>query len=309
MCLTLGSPSGLAVWPKPDFPRMQAFCTCQSLSPPAIVVPQVGDGNFVPTRKAAFPRASFCSVGLSTCAARLLWRHQLHQCKGHRCRRRASDSGSLSWLPKFEVYFPWPNFGPPEPPACAKKLRDLLIAAEANGFDAGIRKTVDECIAELRQARVQCRAELLGSSTLQEDLWRMAYIQGRTPGWEANAQLLRPLFRNKAGQAFDSGAGRVMNYGEVVGSGVYFTAEGSFEAVDRAEDCPKDFAVQVERGGLVILGLPLLSSAISGPGLVRVLYLDRDIRIFETAADSPDRWEQAGVRVVQVRDQLFSAEG
>lgn len=137
----------------------------------------------------------------------------------------------------------------------------------------------------------------------------MAYIQGRTPGWEANAQLLRPLFRNKAGQAFDSGAGRVMNYGEVVGSGVYFTAEGSFEAVDRAEDCPKDFAVQVERGGLVILGLPLLSSAISGPGLVRVLYLDRDIRIFETAADSPDRWEQAGVRVVQVRDQLFSAEG
>ncbi|OLP81644.1 hypothetical protein AK812_SmicGene37799 [Symbiodinium microadriaticum] len=223
-----------------------------------------------------------------------------------RCRVNRHDfAGRLS----VDVYFPWPNFGPPEPPACAKKLRDLLIAAEANGFDAGIRKTVDECIAELRQARVQCRAELLGSSTLQEDLWRMAYIQGRTPGWEANAQLLRPLFRNKAGQAFDSGAGRVMNYGEVVGSGVYFTAEGSFEAVDRAEDCPKDFAVQVERGGLVILGLPLLSSAISGPGLVRVLYLDRDIRIFETAADSPDRWEQAGVRVVQVRDQLFSAEG
>ena len=213
-----------------------------------------------------------------------------------------------SWLPQ-EVGLPWPGLGAAESPASARKLRDLLVAADAANadLDAGMRDTVDQCITELSEARVKCSLELLGTSQLPKDLWRAAYIQGRTPGWEVNSRLLRPLFRNKAGQAFDATAGRVTNYGEVLGSGVYFLAEGSFAAVDRTEYCPKDFSVQIERGGLVVLGLPFLSGAISGPGLVRVLYLDRDLRIFESPIDSPDRWEEAGLRVVQVRDTLFEA--
>ena len=183
----------------------------------------------------------------------------------------------------------------------------MLIAADGEGLDTDRRKVVDAYIEELSQARVRCRAELLGSSASLENLWRAAYIQGSTPGWEANARVLRPFFSNKAGQAFDSSAGRVTNYGEVIGSGVYFTAEGSFVPADGTESCPKDFEVQIERGGLVILGVPLLSDAISGPGLVRVLYLDPDIRIFESPRDSPDRWEEEGLRVVQVRDALFQA--
>ena len=41
--------------------------------------------------------------------------------------------------------------------------------------------------------------------------------------------------------------------------------------VDGATRCPKDFDVQIAKGGLVLFGLPLVSSAISGPGAPRVL--------------------------------------
>lgn len=69
--------------------------------------------------------------------------------------------------------------------------------------------------------------------------------------------------------------------------------------------CPKDFNVEVEQGGVVILGKRFLSSAISGPGFLRALYVDDDIRIFESLQDSPTQWEAAGLQVVQVRDGLF----
>ena len=41
-------------------------------------------------------------------------------------------------------------------------------------------------------------------------------------------------------------------------------------------------------------------------GPASVLYADDDIRIFESPRDSPDKWEEAGLIVVQVRDELFS---
>ena len=89
----------------------------------------------------------------------------------------------------------------------------------------------------------------------------------------------------------------------------------------------------------MLFGNPLLTDAISGPGYLRVLYIvrrppygtaasrllichcgmhacsrahallssaqDEDIRIFLSPGDSPDRWEAAGLQVVQVRDGCF----
>ena len=40
-------------------------------------------------------------------------------------------------------------------------------------------------------------------------------------------------------------------------------------------NCPKDFDVSIEQGGLVLFGNPLLTDAISGPGYLRVLYIVR----------------------------------
>ena len=55
----------------------------------------------------------------------------------------------------------------------------------------------------------------------------------------------------------------------------------------------------------MLLGKPFVSSAISGPGYLRVLYLDEELRVFESPTSSPDRWEEAGLRVVQIRERNF----
>ena len=49
------------------------------------------------------------------------------------------------------------------------------------------------------------------------------------------------------------------------------------------------------------LGLP-----ISGPGLLRVRYVDDKLRVFESPTDSPDKWEESGLMVVQVREALLT---
>ena len=158
----------------------------------------------------------------------------------------------------------------------------------------------------LAAARVPFRAELLGDGAL----WRACYTRGSTPRWQRNAKLL-PSFKNRAGQAYTlsgaAGGGTVVNYGEVLGRRLYFKAEGSFVPANTATSrCPKSFNVAIDQGGLVLVErLPLLSSAISGPGFLRCLYIDESLRIFESPRDSPDRWEEAGLQVVQVRDAVF----
>ena len=64
--------------------------------------------------------------------------------------------------------------------------------------------------------------------------------------------------------------------------------------------------MRIEQGGFVLLGKPFVSGAISGPGYLRVLYLDEDVRVFESPTDSPDKWEEAGLRVVQVNERNFA---
>ena len=189
-------------------------------------------------------------------------------------------------------------------PTAAKSLRELLVASEAGGAVADPVE-VDALIAELAAARVPFRADCLGDTADPSAIWRAVYSSGRTPRWERNAKLLSGFVQNRAGQAYDAKSQRVCNYGEVLGSSVYFTAEGSYSAVDGARRCPKDFNVRIEQGGFVLLGKPFVSGAISGPGYLRVLYLDEDVRVFESPTDSPDKWEEAGLRVVQVNERNF----
>lgn len=53
---------------------------------------------------------------------------------------------------------------------------------------------------------------------------------------------------------------------------------------------------------------PHRADACHGDGR-RLLYLDEDIRILESTTDSPDKWESAGLVVVQVRDGCFDDAG
>jgi hypothetical protein len=212
-------------------------------------------------------------------------------------------------------------------------LREAIVNPSPDASPTLLAQLVDECCA----ARVPFRPELLGDG----QLWRATPVKGETPRWQRN-RLLLPFLRNRAGQAYTLGegsCGTVVNYGEVFGRALYFKAEGSFQPADMAveedaaaeeassfledlqrfiatslaaprarEDlrCPVDFDVAISQGGFVLGGTPFLSSAISGPGYLRCLYIDEGVRIFESPKDSPDRWEESGLVVVQVRDDLFN---
>lgn len=195
------------------------------------------------------------------------------------------------------------------PSEASRELRDLLLEADQLGEGNLERPRAEQLVEELTAAQVPFKQELLGTSSLptpEGGLWRSSLTIGPTPKWEENRRLLAPFVQNRAGQAYDALNGKVSNYGEVLGTNVYFTAEGSFSEVDQSvRTCPKDYNVKIDRGGLVVFGIPLLSSAISGPGYLRCLYLDSDIRIFESPTNSPDDWEDAGLKVVQVREALF----
>ena len=95
---------------------------------------------------------------------------------------------------------------------------------------------------------------------------------------------------------------------QVFGRSLYFKASGTFSpaaATRGARRCPVDFNVAITSGGFVVGGKEFVSSAISGPGYLRCKYIDENLRVFESPKDSPDKWEEAGLVVVQVKDALF----
>mmetsp|Transcript_21324 Transcript_21324/g.63156 ORF Transcript_21324/g.63156 Transcript_21324/m.63156 type:complete len:237 (+) Transcript_21324:31-741(+) len=212
---------------------------------------------------------------------------------------RPAPTGWRHGAPQMDFSFAVPSWFalPDAPPAEATELRDALV-----GGGELDRARIDELIDALAGRRVPFRQSLLGGG-----LWRASYTRGETPRWEKSRKALSFL-ENKAGQIYDVDGLRVVNYGEIVGQAAHFTAEGTFAAVSSPGNrCPKEFTVEIERGGLVLLGRPFLTTGISGPGYLRVLYIDEDIRIFESPNESPDRWEAAGLQVVQVRDGCWDA--
>ena len=107
--------------------------------------------------------------------------------------------------------------------------------------------------------------------------------------------------KNRAGQVYQPASGAVENYGEVLGSAFTFGAEGTFELPRGPLRAPCDIPVEIASGGLTAFGRRF-DLPISGPGLVRVLYHDADLRVFESPQTSPDKWEESGLIVVQVRE-------
>ena len=96
------------------------------------------------------------------------------------------------------------------------------------------------------------------------------------------------------------------NYGELFGDLASFSAEGTFEVPKNAKTLPVDVSVSISSGGLTVLG-SRFELPISGPGLLRILYVDDRIRVFESPTDSPEKWEESGLVVVQVREDALAA--
>ena len=145
------------------------------------------------------------------------------------------------------------------------------------------------------------------AASLGGGLWLSLYTRGPKPRWQSNGEFLgRFGVRNRAGQAYDPAAGAVRNYGELFGDLASFSAEGTFEVPKNAKTLPVDVSVSISSGGLTVLG-SRFELPISGPGLLRILYVDDRIRVFESPTDSPEKWEESGLVVVQVREDALAA--
>ena len=127
-------------------------------------------------------------------------------------------------------------------------------------------------------------------------LWLSKFTRGPKPRW----QTLSLLSTNRVGQSYDPEHRTVQNHGEILGSNLYFFADGTYVGAD-SDSGPVDVDVAIEKGGIVCAGVTL-NLPIQGPGLLRIHYLDDRLRIFESPTASPENWEKAGLFVVQVRE-------
>lgn len=191
----------------------------------------------------------------------------------------------------------WGRRERPPPPEAAE-----LFEATAAAWRAGRKPDAARCSA-LVDALAARRCDF-DASSLGGGLWLTLYTRGPAPKWQANAELV-PFVRNRVGQAYDVATGRVRNYGEVLGRAVSFVAEGSFDAPRGPRAAPVDVAVAIDGGGLTLFGTRI-DLPIKGPGLLRVLYADDAVRVFESPTDAPDKWEESGLVVVQVRETLLA---
>lgn len=155
---------------------------------------------------------------------------------------------------------------------------------------------IDGMIRELADRRAE-----FDEAVFDGALWATVYTRGETPRWRFS--------RNLAGQAYFGRDKRFVNYAEVVGPGVHLRAGGVFEATTAADVCcPKKFVLDVTDATLQV-GPLALSLPIRGRGYQRLLYADGHVRVLQSAADSPGRWERAGLVAVQVPAKLVLPPG
>ena len=195
---------------------------------------------------------------------------------------------------------------------------ELLSYLSTSAVVAGapISGRIDEIISKLCAATCTFCLQDFG-----EGLWVARYNRGgdSDPRWKKSAAVFERLlpFVNLSGQRYFAPAsdgderGDVCNYSEICGQAVYLRACGKFSP-KRTEGqgitCPCDFTVSIESGGVVVFGQSI-NFPISGNGLLRVLYSDANCRILLSPADSPDKWESAGLVVVQVPvEKVLAAE-
>ena len=201
-----------------------------------------------------------------------------------------------NFLESFAEAFANPPLSAPRArPEAADELQRLVT----DGWN-GARVDADRC-SQLIDALASMGGPF-DASDLGGGLWLALHSRGPVPKWQKNQELLKVFgVRNRAGQTYFPKDKRVENYGEVVGSLVTFGAEGTFALPAGPLRAPCDLPVEIAAGGLTVFG-KRFELPIAGPGLVRVLYHDSTMRIFESPLTSQDKWEESGLVVVQVRE-------
>lgn len=154
------------------------------------------------------------------------------------------------------------------------------------------KQRIGEACDALIAAKVPFKEALLGGGPSQVVFTRGPLL------WQLSTQSgsrVSSATGNQAWQDFRPSSKEVVNYGELLGSSVFATASGSYQAADEERLCPKLVRASIERGALSVWGLEI-PLPIRGQGLVYVAYLDDQMRIFQATNGSLS---------VQVRQDLL----
>jgi len=191
--------------------------------------------------------------------------------------------------------------------ASLEETSSQLLSLVLDRWNRGTRETnEEESIDRLMQSLSDARASFDPDECLTGTFYATLYTSGPTPLWE---RLSLSAFgtRNIQGQQLTKvgdGEGRVLNYSEAWGRGLHLRAEGTFRE-SAGGRCPVDFSVAVTSAAVCVggrcVGLP-----VSGEAILRVLYADRNLRLFESVVDST--WEEQGLVAIQVRVDLVDSK-
>lgn len=116
--------------------------------------------------------------------------------------------------------------------------------------------------------------------------WQVVYTRGAllwqqltSPGQIKSDGRLSYRSKRKAGQDFDPSERSVLNKGELLGSQVVVTAQGSYEPQDSHTNLPKLVKANITGGQIQAWGrtIPL---PISGTGFFSIMYVDDAVRVF-----------------------------
>lgn len=183
---------------------------------------------------------------------------------------------------------------------------ELLNLLKSDSYDyQAASRLVDELIAS------KCKYD--PAVCLNDDcLWTVRYSRGPKPRWQIGGQ----NNKNIQGQQYSIQSQSVVNYAELIGSMVHVKvyadilsdAKGASDKdaflskTTKLVQTPNEYPVQVNRGSISVFGATI-NLPIAGPGCVRVLYADPNLRVFVTPTAS--EYEELGLVVAQVRSQLL----
>jgi len=180
----------------------------------------------------------------------------------------------------------------------SEELKELLVESLRNGkaLEGTDKIRADALIAELSASKVSFKPSQLGGGA-----WRAVYTKGPQPRWRIGSS-------GKASQNYDTASSTVTNSAGVIGDLVKVEAFGKYEQVDLKSSTPKDYTVTVTRGAIKVGGLSV-PLGIKGEGRQRVMYVDDNLRIFQSLADTPGGWEEKDLLVVQIPEKELSLVG
>lgn len=168
------------------------------------------------------------------------------------------------------------------------KLHLSSFFSKQPSMDVDVMNLDKEAILSLRKGSLSSKAAIAGC-------WKVEKIlPGKSPSWTKYSNIFGILNRNKNSnyQVFFED-GNFYNLSEYFGEYLCATAEGRYECVKSSH--PSRILANINRICIRIAGREILSFRIDGQGVITVLFLSKNVRVFES---------EEGACVIQTKTEV-----